>query len=109
MEAEILTADEVSELRLPRQWDKAELEWSRIPTQLECSVCHSKTARTLNVPPDAHTSGIQFTCADCNGRLGGKSGNHRGRSKKVPQPGMPEEPGLVGALAAGLAGVSAVF
>jgi len=76
---------------------------------LDTDVLSDGEVREFGLP--SHVPG-----ADCNGRLGGKSGNHRGRPKKVPQIGheserMDKEAKSLfeGALAAGLAGVSAVF
>jgi hypothetical protein len=99
-DAEVLSQEEVQALGLPQHCPgtKDELEWSRIPTQLECATCGTKVARTLEVPPGVTVGKVPFSCATCNGKLAGKSAHHgqkpkRGRPRKTsPQNGQEPQP-----------------
>jgi hypothetical protein len=119
LDADVLTDNEVRNLGLPSHCPivdlKDPLEWGRIPTELECSVCAVKVARTLEVPQGVSVAKkIPFTCAVCNSPIGRrkqtlaiKPAKRRGRPKKVcPENGQePQSSGLILGLAASVEAV----
>jgi hypothetical protein len=120
---DVLSDDEAREFGLPTHVPGADckdsVEWARLQSvTLQCETCGNKVTRTLSLPPDvAPGQQIAFTCAACAGRLAGKSGRHRlktrpanpqkakrGRPPKQPQESRQTETPFESALAAGLAG-----